>query len=54
MRARYKAFILSLLVPLGVSAQEIGLLRLDAPQKGAKGSASLYGGFEEGGYKPAF
>ena len=54
MRARYKAFILSLLVPLGLSAQEIGLLRLDAPREGAKGSASLYGGFEEGGYKPAF
>lgn len=54
MRARYKAFVLSLLVPLGASAQGIGLLRLDAPQKGAKGSASIYGGFEEGGYKPAF
>ena len=54
MRARYKAFILSLLVPLGLGAQEIGLLRLDAPREGAKGSASLYGGFEEGGYKPAF
>lgn len=54
MRARYKACILSLLVPLGLGAQEIGLLRLDAPAPGAMGSASLYGGFEEGGYKPAF
>ena len=54
MRARYKACILSLLVPLVLGAQDIGLLRVDTVRPGAKGSASLYGGFEEGGYKPAF
>ena len=54
MRARYRACILSLLLPLGLAAQDIGLLRLDTLQRGAKGTASLYGGFEEGGYKPAF
>ena len=54
MRARYKACILSLLVPLGLAAQDIGLLRVDTVQPGGKGSASLYGGYEEGGYKPAF
>ena len=54
MRARYKACILSLLVPLGLGAQDIGLLRTNANGAGASGTASVYGGFEEGGYKPAF
>ena len=54
MRARYKACILSLLVPLGLGAQDIGLLRTKTPGTAASGSASVYGGFEEGGYKPAF
>jgi hypothetical protein len=54
MRARYKACILSLLVPLGLGAQDIGLLRTTSHGEGASGSASVYGGFEEGGYKPAF
>ena len=54
MRARYKACILSLLVPLGLGAQDIGLLRQGEPESGSQGAASLYGGFEEGGYKPAF
>ena len=54
MRARYKACILSLLVPLGLAAQDIGLLRTTSPGAGASGAASVYGGFEEGGYKPAF
>ena len=54
MRARYTACILSLLVPLGLGAQDIGLLRQGEPEPGSQGSASLYGGFEEGGYKPAF
>ena len=54
MRARYKACILSLLVPLGLGAQDIGLLRTVSHGEGASGTASVYGGFEEGGYKPAF
>ena len=54
MRARYKACILSLLVPLGLGAQDIGLLRTNSHGEGASGTASVYGGFEEGGYKPAF
>ena len=54
MRARYKACILSLLVPLGLGAQDIGLLRTTSHGEGASGTASMYGGFEEGGYKPAF
>ena len=53
MRARYKACILSLLVPLGLGAQDIGLLRTTSHGEGASGTASMYGGFEEGGYKPA-
>jgi hypothetical protein len=54
MRARYRAFILSLLVPLGLSAQDIGLLRTRSHGEGVSGTASVYGGFEEGDYKPAF
>ena len=55
MRARYKACILSLfLLPPVLGAQGIGLLRMDPVQEGRKGSASIYGGFEEGDYKPAF
>ena len=54
MRARYKACILSLLVPLGLGAQDIGLLRTVSHGESASGTASVYGGFEEGGYKPAF
>ncbi len=53
MRARYRACILSLLLPLALQGQDIGLLRLD-PVTGSRGSAGLYGGYEAGGYHPAF
>ena len=43
MRARYKACILSLLVPLALQGQDIGLLRLN-PVTGASGKAGVYGG----------
>ena len=54
MRARYRACILSLLLPLALQGQEIGLLRLDQPPTGRRGKAALYGGYEAGGYHPAF
>ena len=53
MRARYKACILSLLVPLALRGQEIGLLRLSSDE-GHRGSAQVFGGYEAGGYHPAF
>ena len=53
MRARYRACILSLLVPLALQGQDIGLLRLD-PETGSRGKAGVYGGYEAGGYHPAF
>jgi len=54
MKARYRACILSLLLPLALQGQEIGLLRLDQPPTGRRGKAALYGGYEAGGYHPAF
>ncbi|MBO6063136.1 MAG: hypothetical protein J6P62_04085, partial [Bacteroidales bacterium] len=53
MRARYRACILSLLVPLALQGQDIGLLRLN-PETGSRGKADVYGGYEAGGYHPAF
>ena len=53
MTARYRAFILSLLVPLTLQGQDIGLLRQN-PTPGATGKAGVYGGYEAGGYHPAF
>ena len=53
MRARYKACILSLLLPLALQGQDVGLLRLN-PATGATGKAGVYGGYEAGGYHPAF
>ena len=54
MRARYRACILSLLLPLALQGQEIGLLRVSPPAAGRQGKAALYGGYEAGGYHPAF
>ena len=53
MRARCKACILSLLLPLALQGQDVGLLRLN-PATGATGKAGVYGGYEAGGYHPAF
>ena len=55
MRARYRACILSLLVlvPALLRGQDIGLLRLN-PEEGSRGAARVYGGYEAGGYHPAF
>ena len=57
MRAIYRACILSLLAaaPLALKGQDIVLLRQDAPDvEGGWGSAAVYGGYEAGGYHPAF
>ena len=55
MRARFKACILSLLLPLAVAnGQDIGLLRLAPDTSGSRGSASVWGGYEDGGYRPGF
>ena len=55
MRARYRACILSLLlVPLALQGQDIALLRQDPVALGNRGGAAVYGGYEAGGYHPAF
>ena len=56
MRARYKACILSLLLgSTALQGQDIVLLLQDAPDAGSgRGSAAVYGGYEAGGYHPAF
>ncbi|MBR2226233.1 MAG: hypothetical protein IJ893_00015, partial [Bacteroidales bacterium] len=54
MRARYRVFILSLLLPAALHGQSIGLLRVHPDASGNRGTAQVYGGFENGGYKPAF
>ena len=56
MRARYRACILSLLLmPPALKGQDIVLLRQGFPDLGSsRGSAAVYGGYEAGGYHPAF
>ncbi len=54
MRARYRVFILSLLLPAALHGQSIGLLRVHPDASGNRGTAQVYGGYEAGGYKPAF
>ena len=56
MRARYRVFILSLLLgSTALHGQDIVLLRQNAPDYGSGGgSAAVYGGYEAGGYHPAF
>ena len=56
MRARYRACILSLLlVSTALQGQDIVLLRQDGPVAGSgRGSAAVFGGYEAGGYHPAF
>ena len=56
MRARYRACILSLLlVSTALQGQDIVLLRQEGPVAGSgRGAAAVYGGYEAGGYHPAF
>ena len=56
MKARYKACILSLLLgSTALQGQDIVLLLQNAPDLGSGGgSAAVYGGYEAGGYHPAF
>ena len=55
MRARYKACILSLLLaPLALQGQDIVKLRQGPVASGGRGGARVYGGYEAGGYHPAF
>ena len=55
MRARYRACILSLLLaPLALQGQDIVKLRQGPVAYGGRGAARVYGGYEAGGYHPAF
>lgn len=45
---------LCLLFPVLVQGQEAGLLRLNPDRPSAEGSASVWGGYEIGGYRPTY
>ena len=52
MKAKLKACLLCLLVPVLLRGQEIGVLRMNLDTVGFKGSAAVRGGVEEGGFRP--
>lgn len=54
MKAIIKASIVCLLFPVLLHGQEIGLLRLNPDRPASQGMAALWGGVEEGGFRPAF
>ena len=53
MKAIIKASIVCLLFPALLHGQEIGLLRLNPERPASQGMAALWGGVEEGGFRPA-
>ena len=52
MKTKLKASILCLLLPMLLHGQEIGVLRMGLDTVGFKGNAAVWGGAEEGGYRP--
>ena len=54
MKTKLKACLLGLLVPVLMQGQEIGLLRLAPERPARQGKATLWGGVEEGGYRPLY
>ena len=54
MKLTFKACLLALLFPVLLHGQEVGLLRIDPNQRDAKTKAALWGGVEEGGFKPTW
>ena len=54
MKLTCKACLLGLLLPVVLNGQETGLLRLDPDRPARQGEAALWGGIEEGGYKPTY
>lgn len=54
MRKLFKACFLGLLFPILLNGQEIGLLRLAPDRQARQGGAAVWGGVEDGGYKPTY
>ena len=52
MKAKLSICLLCLLFPVLLQGQEIGLLRMNLDTVGFRGNAAIWGGAEEGGYKP--
>ena len=52
MKVKIKACILSLLYPLLAHGQEIGLLRIDPDNRDPLTHVAVWGGFEDGRYRP--
>lgn len=50
----FAGIALCLLFPVLAQGQEIGLLRLNPDRKALQGSASVWGGYEIGGYRPTY
>ena len=50
----FKACLLGLLFPVLLNGQEIGLLRMNPDRPAREGEAAVWGGVEEGGYKPTY
>ena len=54
MKLKLKACCLALLVPCLLNGQEVGLLRLDPDHRDAQTQAAVWGGVEDGGFKPTW
>jgi hypothetical protein len=54
MKLTCKACILTLLLPGLLHGQEVGLLRMDPDHRVSETRAALWGGVEEGGFKPTW
>lgn len=54
MKSRFNACILGLLFPVLLQGQEIGLLRIDPENMESSTKAAVWGGIEDGGFRPAY
>ena len=54
MKLTYKVFLLGLLFPAVLSGQETGLLRIIPDRPAHEGEAALWGGVEDGRFKPTY
>lgn len=54
MYLKIKAFLFGLLLPVLLSAQEVGLLRLNPDRPAREAEVALWGGVEEGWFRPTY
>ena len=54
MKMKLKACLLGLLFPVLLNGQEIGLLRMDPDRRNPESEAAVWGGVEEGRYRPTY